>query len=111
MPIHYPLGFKQHPLEDAGIEMLSLFCWLYMVPADSGQRFSDGFGLKVASTLLMFREVVGKSRAYPYPYAPCMEHLPTLSYTYHKFMPNVGKYSIHSWNIWDMTSLTFWRLS
>ena len=27
-----------------------------------------------------------------YPYAPCMEYLPTI---YHTFKPNVGKYTIH----------------
>ena len=25
MPIHHPLGFKQHPLEDAGIDMSTSF--------------------------------------------------------------------------------------
>ena len=30
-----------------------------------------------------------------FPYGPCMEYLPTFTYIYHKFMPNVGKYSMH----------------
>ena len=34
-----------------------------------------------------------KSSSHTHPYAPCIVYLPTF---YHKVMPNVGKYTIHS---------------
>ena len=41
---------------------------------------------------------------------PNMSHMPHVcniySYIYHKFMPNVGKYSIY-WSIWASTTMIF----
>ena len=43
MPIHHPLGFKQHPLEDAGIYYI---CLIFICLAFSGRKKAVGFSVE-----------------------------------------------------------------